>query len=42
MTVVEAADRSQIRAGGLLNQQVAARLRETAELLEQQQENPFA
>jgi DNA polymerase (family X) len=41
VTVVEAADRSQIRAGGLLNQQVAARLREAAELLEQQQSNPF-
>jgi DNA polymerase (family X) len=41
MTVVEAADRSRMRDGGLLNQQVAARLREAAELLEQQQANPF-
>jgi putative hydrolase len=38
---VEAADQSRIRAGGRLNQQVAARLREAAELLEQQQANPF-
>jgi hypothetical protein len=42
MTVVEAADQSRIRAGGRLNQQVADRLREAAELLEQQRANPFA
>ena len=41
MTAMEAADQSQIRAGGRLNQQVAQRLREAAELLEQQQANPF-
>jgi putative hydrolase len=41
MTAMEAADQSQIRAGGRLNQQVAERLREAAELLEQQQANPF-
>ena len=41
MTVVEAADRSHTGAGGVLNRQVAERLREAAELLEQQQANPF-
>ena len=29
------------QAGGRLNQRIAARLREAAELLEQQQANPF-
>jgi hypothetical protein len=38
---VDITDRSQIRGGGALNQQIAARLREAAELLEQQQANPF-
>jgi putative hydrolase len=41
LTAVDIADQSQIRAGGALNQQIAARLREAAELLEQQQANPF-
>jgi hypothetical protein len=40
-TAVDITDRSQIRGGGTLNQQIAARLREAAELLEQQQANPF-
>jgi hypothetical protein len=41
VTVVDKDDRTRIRAGGALNQQIAARLREAAELLEQQQANPF-
>jgi putative hydrolase len=41
VTAADIADRSQIRAGSALNQQIAARLREAAELLEQQQANPF-
>ncbi len=35
MTVVGTADQSQIRASGALNQQIAGRLREAADLLEQ-------
>jgi DNA polymerase (family 10) len=41
MTALKAKDESQIRPGDVLNQQVAERLREAAELLEQQQANPF-
>ena len=41
MTAVDIAGRSQIRPGSALNQQIAVRLREAAELLEQQQANPF-
>jgi DNA polymerase (family 10) len=41
MTALKAKDESQIRPGDALNQQVAERLREAAELLEQQQANPF-
>jgi hypothetical protein len=41
MTDTEAADQRQIKAGGGLNRVVAERLREAAELLEQQQANPF-
>jgi DNA polymerase (family X) len=41
MTALKTVDESRIRPGGALNQQVAERLREAAELLEQQQANPF-
>jgi DNA polymerase (family X) len=41
MIAVRTMDQSGIRPGGALNQQVAQRLREAAELLEQQQANPF-
>ena len=41
MTAVDIAGRSQIRPGSALNQQIAVRLREAAELLEQQQANLF-
>jgi DNA polymerase/3'-5' exonuclease PolX len=41
MTVVGLTGQRMISASGRLNQQVAERLREAAELLEQQQANPF-
>jgi putative hydrolase len=41
MTILEAAGRSPIGTRSPLNQRIAERLREAAELLEQQQANPF-
>ena len=41
MTATKAVTQGQVEAGGGLNQLVAERLREAAELLEQQQANPF-